>query len=218
MQSNFIGEFRQSFENRITSRVIAISCQNLLPRSQMDRIDYTNHRRHLRETQVQEQGKYDKALLYLSCGAIGLSATAISNAPVLLQGASLTFLVISWVLFLLSISCVVGSHYLSAKVLASDLEKLDELYENDRIEWRDDPRNKTINLLNVVAFVLFIFGAIAFLATTVSLSENNMAGRDQISTNRDKGLTSLKPPKPSTSTTKPEIVTNDSSSSSEQNR
>ena len=125
------------------------------------------YRNYLIESKQSSQNTLDKYLISLSSGSLGLSIIFINNIikdnPIYCKG----FLIISWILFSITILFVLISflssiHSFSKAISQTDSEKIHK--ETPGGTW-----NVFTKILNVINILFFILGLI-FLLTFVSLN------------------------------------------------
>jgi uncharacterized membrane protein len=130
-----------------------------------DEID-SAYRQRLVEVGHASQMSYDKALLTLSAGAMGLSLNFVKE---LLNGKPhqlLCVLMISWVCWIVSIASVVLSFYLSVKAHDTAIGRLDEEIRRHREKLPPLPEESKnmadllTRAMNIISGVFFFVGLI----------------------------------------------------------
>ena len=120
--------------------------------------DLENYRKDLLECDNTSVAEYDKAVMTLSGGAIGLSFSFLKDIGSM-QHTS--FLLTAWTLWGVSITSVVFSHYFSHRSMRHALKSLNDKtlnYERPGGNW-----DTAINILNPVAGILFLAGLVVLL-------------------------------------------------------
>lgn len=136
---------------------------------------YLDERRHLIESDRSAAEQFDKALLTLSAGALGLSITFINQIAPNPEAETLWLVIVAWILF----CCSVLSTLLS-KLLAQSAYKrqvgIDERYLLGEAKQEAQPPESNrlaiaVTLSNFFSLTLFI-GGVAFLIlfTSANLS------------------------------------------------
>jgi hypothetical protein len=123
------------------------------------------YRSQLIEAEHKAQTAFDRTLLTLSGGALGLSLTFVAKFTG--QGRSATvFLSSAWVIWAVSLICVLASHYFSTLAMRKAIEQLDKglIYE----ETPGGGHDRAIRVLNGVGGLLFVLGVAAILIFAVS--------------------------------------------------
>lgn len=130
----------------------------------IDRQLYLEHRKSLVELGVAQIGLFDKTLLLLSTGALGVSAvfvdTFVGDDPLNMQ----TLLAFSWGAFALTMLCNLLSYLSSWHDMETERKAWDEKYEAGDISiphsnaWR-----AATQWLNGSAFLLFLCGLASLL-------------------------------------------------------
>jgi hypothetical protein len=129
----------------------------------MQRKEYLDYRAQVLQNASDQIGKYDRALLYLSSGAIGLSLTFTDSISSQDPPTSACFLAGAWALFLLSLVAIVGSQFSGFKAAQFDLRQVDQLYSTSKYEWQRNPWNLWVELGNATSGIFFCLGAIALV-------------------------------------------------------
>jgi hypothetical protein len=119
----------------------------------------TEYRTSLLQLEQQMQASYDKAVMTLSGGALGISLTFIKDVADKSALKATDWLLASWVLWGLSITCVLFSFFTSACALRKAVQQTDD--KTIYIEPKGGLFNTITNILNPVAGVLFLVGVIA---------------------------------------------------------
>lgn len=120
--------------------------------------DIEGYRRDLLDCDNNSIGEYDKAVMTLSGGAIGLTFAFLKDIGTLQH---IIFLLAAWTFWGVSITCVVCSHYFSHLAMRRALKDLNA----ERLNY-DKPGgcwDTAINILNPVAGGLFLAGLVSLL-------------------------------------------------------
>lgn len=115
----------------------------------------------LQALEHESQRAYDKTVLTLSGGALGVSFAfvkdIIGEAPIVWKA----FLLASWVFWGLSVTCVLFSFFLSQRALHKAIDEVDE-----KIDEGKTPKNyydTMTRVLNVLGGFLFFTGVISMV-------------------------------------------------------
>ena len=121
----------------------------------------TKYREMLQALEHESQRAYDKTVLTLSGGALGVSFAfvkdIIGEAPIVWKA----FLLASWVFWGLSVTCVLLSFFLSQRALHKAIDEVDE-----KIDEGKTPKNyydTMTRVLNVLGGFLFFTGVISMV-------------------------------------------------------
>jgi hypothetical protein len=120
--------------------------------------DIECYRRDLLECDNNSIGEYDKAVMTLSGGAVGLTFAFLKDIGTLQH---IVFLLAAWTFWGVSITCVVFSHYFSHLAMRRALRDLNAKtlnYNKPGGCW-----DTAINILNPVAGGLFLAGLVSLL-------------------------------------------------------
>ena len=123
--------------------------------------DMQEYRRSLVALQQDAQVDYDKALLTLSGGALGISFAFFRDIAAKLATTHAGFLLGAWIFWALSLTAALAAFYTSVGAFQKIIKQIDEGREPDV-----DKANAPTKLLNKLAGVLFVpgvFCAIVFL-------------------------------------------------------
>lgn len=151
------------------------------------------HWEHLFEAYKESSTQFDKNILYISSGALGLSMTFLSDVVDLPNATCKVLLTISWVVLTLTILISLVSHYLSMKALNLEMKNLYLDVKNKMDKW--------VKGLNISMLVTLPLG-ILFLVIFISINLNSMAKK--VKTKEKQGIELPKKPvsKPQVKTTK----------------
>lgn len=126
---------------------------------------YINHRKHIEELRTNQINIFDKAILTMSTGALGLSILLISTFAQKGSVVDTASLAISWGLFVTCITSNLLSYGASALAAASAIKNMDEAMQKGELSigeggiWVQITR-----ALNGLAVISFAVGAIFLLA------------------------------------------------------
>jgi len=124
-----------------------------------ERQEYTEERKLLINAELESAKSFDKAILTLSAGAIGLSITFIQQLAPTLQAEKL--LCVAWSGFILALLSTLSSFLLSQSALRKQREILDKDYEGKQSTQELKNWQATItNWLNWLSIIFFIVGVI----------------------------------------------------------
>lgn len=128
-------------------------------RSQDEHQAYLDERRILIDLEKESSRSFDKAMLTLSAGALGLSITFIRQiSPSPLPG-TFGFLKVAWICFALSILTTLISFLLSQSAIRKQREILDQDYQKgSNVKEQDNWLASATNALNWVSVLFFTVG------------------------------------------------------------
>lgn len=118
------------------------------------------YRNLLITAEQKSQEDYDKTLVSLSGGALGLSLLFIENVIGDSAPISGHFLVAAWILWAFSLAAVVLSYFCSGMALRKSIEQCDK---NDYSEGVGGKAAKATSYLNAASGILFILGVISII-------------------------------------------------------
>jgi len=126
----------------------------------LDQETYHSTRQAYNEAELEVSGRYDKWVLTLSGGALGLSITFIEKIAKNPTADTLFWLKISWACLVLSLLSALLSLVTSQSAIRENRQELDLAHSEDRAPRLDFPRWFTYmtNGLNWGSLLLFIFG------------------------------------------------------------
>lgn len=122
-----------------------------------------SYRDLLQELSIKSQEQYDKTLLTLSTGALGLSFAFIKDIVNISSATNTNYLTGSWMCLTLSVLCILIS-FLSAK---HALDKAIEAEDND--EFYESKLDRLTSILNWMSAAFFVSGLI-FLTVFIQLN------------------------------------------------
>ena len=136
-----------------------------------DTKNYLKERKLLIEAQQQSYQQFDKAILTLSSGGLGVSIIFLRDILPLEQITNYCFLIGSWILFTISITCTLIS-FLTSQYACDDQLKLIDAYFLKKDLDVSTKKNRFAQItegLNISAAVFFI---LAVISTTMFVSIN----------------------------------------------
>lgn len=128
------------------------------------------YRELLQKLENEAQDQYDKTVLYLSTGALGISFTFLKDIVSVENAIAIIWLIGAWVLWAISVSAILWSFFSSRIALRNAIKAIDE---------GRNPENKVdsmTTILNLLSGILFIVGLICIIVfVTKNLEENQMS-------------------------------------------
>lgn len=121
----------------------------------------STYRETLLGIQEKMQASYDKAVIALSGGALGLSFTFLKEVANREALIATHWLLASWVLWAMSVSCILFSFLSSATAMQKAIKQTDE--KTIYIEAAGGLFDRITKLLNVAAGLMFIVGIICIV-------------------------------------------------------
>lgn len=125
------------------------------------RREYLQTRQTFVEMQVSTYKTYDRALLFLSSGAIVLSITVLETNEI--SDTSAGFLFCAWAFWFCSLLTQLRSYLLSSDSLDHEIAQCDKAYENKNYKSKENKYNKWVKLFNRASFIFFALGSFVFL-------------------------------------------------------
>ena len=154
---------------------------------------YLEERKLLIDAEREGSRSFDKAILTLAAGALGLSITFVDKIAPLPQAATLWLLVTSWISFGFSIIITLSSFITSQWACVRQREILDTQWLNST-QGQKSIKNRwtrVTNALNVVSILSFVAGVIFLcLFAFVNLSKEGAMSEKK----KDYGFRPQKPP------------------------
>ena len=123
------------------------------------------YRKGLLALEQQMQSEYDKAIMALSGGALGGSMAFLKDVVIRpgtgrsVQGSA--FLLVAWICWGLSVTCILFSFYTSARALRRAVEQTDD--KKIYLELLGGRFNQVTKILNCFAGILFMAGVVAIV-------------------------------------------------------
>ena len=116
---------------------------------------YREERNSLVDAEREGSRSFDKAVLTLSAGALGLSITFLRQiAPSPIPG-TVVVLIFAWIAFGLSVLCTLSSFLTSQRAIGRQREILDEIYSkkipNENWSGLKNPWSTVTSILNVIS-------------------------------------------------------------------
>lgn len=118
-----------------------------------------NYRSNLLELQQKMQSEFDKAVMSLSGGALGLSFAFLKDIVKTTPLKDTSCLIAAWISWALSISCILFSFMSSAAALGHAIKQTDQkvIY----LETQGGAFNTATKYLNIAGGIFFLLGVIA---------------------------------------------------------
>ena len=125
----------------------------------------SEYRKGLLALEQQMQSEYDKAILALSGGALGVSMTFLKDVVIKQGVEGGGFLLAAWVCWGLSVTCTLSSYYTSAQALRRAVTQTDDrLIYLELAGGRFNQVTKALNISAGVLFMLGVFSIVIFVA------------------------------------------------------
>lgn len=128
------------------------------------------YRELLQKLENEAQDQYDKTVLYLSTGALGISFTFLKDIVNVDNAIAIIWLIGAWVSWAVSVSAILWSFFSSRLALRKAIQAIDE---------EKFPENKAdlvTTILNFLSGILFIVGLICIIVfVTKNLEVNKMS-------------------------------------------
>jgi hypothetical protein len=124
----------------------------------------TEYRGLLTQTEQKSQADFDKALLALSGGALGISFTFLKDIVGKSNASHLGFVVSAWIGWTLSATCILCSFFTSIQALRRAIEQLDQgtiATERPGKAW--DCATTVLDAMGLIFFVVALVAMIVFL-------------------------------------------------------
>ena len=131
-----------------------------------ENLDKDEYRRLLIETEQKAQEGFDKAILSLSGGALGISFAFVSDIVPLDSAGCLILLLLGWFCWTVAVALTLLSYFSSTQALRKAIEQLDDKKDVTP----DTGFDKLTQCLNIWSGILFIAGVLLvslFVATNV---------------------------------------------------
>lgn len=128
----------------------------------LEREAYFGERRALVQAEIQQASAFDKAILTLAAGALGLSLTFIREIAPNYDHRTVVWLCLAWGGFIASLLATLASFQLSQVALRRQRDLLDAQYRGDELanQTRLTGLAKHVNRLNWGSLVAFILGTV----------------------------------------------------------
>ena len=130
---------------------------------------YLDERKQLIDAERNTAQQFDKAILTLASGALGLSITFIKQIAPHPKSQSIYFLIVAWVLFSFSILSTLISFLISQaacrrqrEILDQDISEKEHKINNNAADWTN-----RLNYLSIAFFILGIVFLIIFSAVNL---------------------------------------------------
>ncbi|GFO81643.1 MAG: hypothetical protein A49_12700 [Methyloceanibacter sp.] len=129
----------------------------------MDRNEYLEYRAETLRSASEQIGKYGRAILVLSSGAIALSVTSLDSITRKEEVDGLCALVFAWSLFGTSLFLIVFSEYAGFRAAHFNFKQVDQVYGQDDYIWKTTRWNHCVEFCNITAGLAFSLGAVALM-------------------------------------------------------
>lgn len=122
------------------------------------------HRDKLQTGESDNQREYDKAVIALSGGALGISIGLLKDVFARDAVTGTGFLLTAWILWTISLTATLYSFYFSAKAFREELKRLDDstIYLPNRNWW-----TTLTEYFNAASGILFIVGIVSIICFLV---------------------------------------------------
>jgi anaerobic C4-dicarboxylate transporter len=146
---------------------------------------FNEFRKYYQEAINKSEDDFEKNLIYLSSGALGLTLIFIEKIVPPQNSIYLFLLILGWVLLTVTLGINLVSHLISKKYIQKSQSEFDDCI-HQKITWDEHyenslKRNKNIDIINWVSLGLFILGIISIVIYT-SINFNNMAKQKNTTT------------------------------------
>ena len=146
---------------------------------------FNEFRKYYQEAINKSEDDFEKNLIYLSSGALGLTLIFIEKIVPPQNSIYLFLLILGWVLLTVTLGINLVSHLISKKYIQKSQSEFDDCIHL-KITWDEHyenslKRNKNIDIINWVSLGLFILGIISIVIYT-SINFNNMAKQKNTTT------------------------------------
>ena len=121
----------------------------------------SEYRKSLLTLEQQMQSDYDKAIMALSGGALGVSMTFLKEVVVKQGIHGGCFLLSAWICWGLSVTCTLASFYTSTLALRRAVQQTDD--KTIYLELRGGRYNRATKILNAAAGMLFFAGVVSIV-------------------------------------------------------
>lgn len=129
-----------------------------------------NYRKLLQDLEHKAQEQYDKTILMLSGGALGISFTFLKDIVTVNEATNIWLIVLAWAAWTLSCSAILWSFYSSRLAMRQAIKDLDSGAES---------KNKSdlwTSILNFSAGLLFVIGLVLMITFSYfNLGEKQMS-------------------------------------------
>ena len=138
-----------------------------------DTENYLKERKLLIDAQQQSYQQFDKAILTLSSGGLGVSIIFLRDILPLEQITNYCFLIGSWILFTISITCTLISFLTSQYACGEQLELINRYFLNkdsDALTKKNTFAQITggLNISAAVFFILAVISTIMFVSINIT--------------------------------------------------
>jgi len=124
---------------------------------------YLDERKSLFNSKYESSRSFDRAILTLSAGALGLSITFIKQIAPCPKNDTHIFIILSWICFGLSILSTLISFLTSQKACERQIKILENSFVEHSNNFKTNIYSKWTEGLNVTSIILFIAGVVFLL-------------------------------------------------------
>lgn len=128
------------------------------------------YRELLQKLENEAQDQYDKTVLYLSTGALGISFTFLKDIVSVEHAIDIEWLIAAWLSWAVSVSAILWSFFSSRIALRNAIKAIDEGRSPDN---KIDAMTTIFNLLSGILFIVGLICIIVFV--TKNLEANRMS-------------------------------------------
>jgi hypothetical protein len=121
------------------------------------------YRRTLQAAEDASHSEYDKAVIALSGGALGITFAFLKEIVARTGTADLLWLMVAWIMWALSLASILGSFYTAGKANRRAIQQLDANEFPDAPGGAWDRATRTLNFIGGLGFVLGVICAICFV-------------------------------------------------------
>lgn len=119
----------------------------------------------LNRSYLESSSQFDKQLLFVASGALGLSLAFIKDIVVLSKATNKELLILSWISFGLVILINVISHYTSLKAINYKIENVNK--KNDKLSKRFNSVTKYFNVIMIVFLAIGLISLNVFIGINI---------------------------------------------------
>lgn len=149
------------------------------------------HRDLLQKLEHEAQEQYDKNVLYLSTGALGVSFAFLKDIVSINDAVSIWWLICAWIFWALSVTAVLYSFYSSRLAMRKAIEAFDDGKEQKD---KSDVWTSCLNFASGALFVLGLFSIIVFVYNNIEVKSMSGNKKEQNQTTAMDGVNIPKAP------------------------
>ena len=124
---------------------------------------YLDERKSLFNSKYESSRSFDRAILTLAAGALGLSITFIKQIAPCPKSNTHAFIILSWICFGLSILSTLISFLTSQKACERQIKILEDIFVKHSNNFKTNIYSRWTARLNFTSIALFIVGVILLL-------------------------------------------------------